>query len=496
MRLINEIKRSRKRPKYILIYIMSRFSRTGGNAIALANMLVEDMGVHLIETSSGLNTETDIGKMSIYQKLIEARKETLSRLDSTIPGMKNALMNGKWLGNPPRGYSKFGPRVKDPERFAHKSRVEINKEGKFLKKAWKWKLEGDRDVDIVRKLSLKGYEIDKKRLSDMWRKPFYAGIIVHSLIDEIVKGDWEPMVSMKDFVKINNILEEENNREGYRIEKEIDPRPLNGSLKCGECGANLTGYEKKKKKKSGEIYLIHYYRCYNCNAIHTNANTTVKSTTEGLHNQFMKLLGSIKFEKRFLKAIEIGLLKIVNHQNEDAKKEAKEYKKQLTEFTKELDIIEQRFAFGKIPEKIYLKFSKELEQNVIELERKLSERKFSTANQSEMIKLLVDKFQKLDKIWETGSLSFKKSLQNLLFPNGMVVESDSKQLRTSNINELFKTIASFSESCKQKNSGLSKVKFDKSALVADYIKKSNQTKGRFYEDASKILNFYDYLGKP
>ena len=199
MRLINEIKRSRKRPKYVLIYIMSRFSRTGGNAISLANMLVEDLGVHLIETSSGLSTETDSGKMSVYQKLIEARKETLSRLDSTIPGMKNALLNGKWLGSVPRGYTKYGPRVTDEARFAPVSRVEINEEGKLLKLAWKWKIRGERDVEIVRKLRNKGLKIDQKKISALWRKPFYAGIIVHNLIDEVVKGDWEAMVSQKDF---------------------------------------------------------------------------------------------------------------------------------------------------------------------------------------------------------------------------------------------------------------------------------------------------------
>ena len=54
----------------------------------------------------------------------------------------------------------------------------------------------------------------------------------------------------------------------------------------------------------------------------------------------------------------------------------------------------------------------------------------------------------------------------MLFPNRMVVESGYKQLRTTDISELFKAMASFSVNYEQKNSGLSNVKFNKSALVA------------------------------
>ena len=468
MRLINEIKRSRKRPKYVLIYIMSRFSRTGGNAISLANMLVEDLGVHLIETSSGMNTETDRGKMAVYQKLIEARKETLSRLDSTIPGMKNALLNGKWLGSVPRGYTKYGPRVADEARFAPVSRVELNEEGKLLKQAWKWKIRGERDIDIVRKLRELGLRIDQKKISALWRKPFYAGIIVHNLIDDIVKGDWEPMVSKKNFLKINERIEENNTRQvGYNKEKESDPRPLNGDLRCSKCNANLAGYKRVNKRiTTGESYEMHYYRCFNCNAVHVNANTTPKAKNTGLHEQFMEILKSVKLEESFTNAIQIKLIKIIKNRSVELHDDLTSNKKRITVLNKELEELEERFAFGKIPERLYEKFSQKLETEIFDLEKKVSDVDYTTANLSKKISVALKKLQNLDTVWDTGEHETKKRIQKLLFPEGIVVDAEKKLLRTDNINYLFRVIASISASLEHKKKQTFNGNIEKSALVA------------------------------
>ena len=417
MRLINEIKKSRKRPKYVLIYIMSRFSRTGGNAIALANMLVEELGVHIIETSSGLSTETDNGKMSVYQKLIEARKETMSRLDSILPGMKSALLNGKWLGAVPFGYTKFGPYVKDEERFAAKTRIEINNDGLALKEAWKWKRRGERDVSIIEKLKRRGVALTPKQIHKIWKKPFYAGIIIHNLIEMPVKGNWEALVSKKDFLYINERLKE-NKRivVGYQKEKLEDPRPLNGDLICSECNFKLVGYVKKKKIIStGDIRLTHYYKCFKCGAIHVNANTTKNSLSQGLHDQFKELLGSFRFDKKLEQPLAKNILKIIESRNDEMKQEATNTKKRITELKVERDAIEQRFAIGKIPENIYEKFSQKYADDIFKLEQNLPNAMVSTSTLSKKIDTVVGRIQNLDEIWDSGNYELKKAIQNLYF---------------------------------------------------------------------------------
>ena len=189
--LIDTVKKSKNKPFAILIYKVNRFSRTGAHAIALVEDLVHKYGVHLIETKSGKGTTTEEGEHEIFQLLLSAKKENMARLDVTIPGMKAFVRKGNWLGSAPRGYRHQGKRVNDPNDFSGTQIITINNEGKLLKKAWKWKLEGDFDCVIIKKLKSLGLAVSKQWLSQMWKKPFYCGISTHKFLDgNPIKGNW------------------------------------------------------------------------------------------------------------------------------------------------------------------------------------------------------------------------------------------------------------------------------------------------------------------
>ena len=199
-RLINEVKQSRNKPFAILIFKVNRFSRSGGRAIALLNDLIHKYSVHLIEISSGKDTTTQLGEYEIMQMLLSAKKENMARLDVTIPGMKLFIRKGNWLGKAPRGYTLKGRRVKTQSDILGKQEITINNDGKHLKKAWHLKLEGELDHIIIKKLNVLGLKVSKQWLSQMWRKPFYCGISNHKFLDgDIIKGNWKPIVSIKDF---------------------------------------------------------------------------------------------------------------------------------------------------------------------------------------------------------------------------------------------------------------------------------------------------------
>lgn len=147
-RLLEFIKKRNKKPYAIAMHYVSRFSRTGGGAISIMEELVDKMGVHLIETSSGLCTAVEADRIKIWEKLIEAKKENVQRLERTIPGMIQFLKDGNWLGKAPKGYTMRGKKVTDFTRIQEKQEITINDDGKLLRKAWKWKVAGDRDFVI------------------------------------------------------------------------------------------------------------------------------------------------------------------------------------------------------------------------------------------------------------------------------------------------------------------------------------------------------------
>ena len=82
--LINKVKKAKIKPFGILVYIVNRFSRTGGHAIGIVD-LIGQLDVHLIEVISGIDTPTELGKIAIYSKLIEAKKQNLIDLNTHFP---------------------------------------------------------------------------------------------------------------------------------------------------------------------------------------------------------------------------------------------------------------------------------------------------------------------------------------------------------------------------------------------------------------------------
>ena len=341
-RLIERVKNSKKKPYAILVYKMSRFSRSGGSAIGLVNSLVEEQGVHLIEVSSGLSTTTDRGKVAIYESLFHAHKENLERKEIIIPNMKAYLKKGNRFGSSPIGYDHYGPRVSDGRFLSKEQRIVINKDGEILKDAWKWKLSGNySDVQIIAKMQLRGLVMRKQKISTMWRNPFYCGILINRLAEEPIKGNWEPIVSISDFIKLQELLKAYPS--GYQHVKEVDARPLTRTLKCAQCMNYMVGYECKPKG-------LHYYRCLKCNGVSLSVKTVKrgrKKSSEVLLNEFLEKY-TISAQVRPL--IELQLKKLFSIFNKDGIKHEDDLIKQQKTIQEQLKQLKINRGLNKIDE--------------------------------------------------------------------------------------------------------------------------------------------------
>ena len=338
--LITTVKKSSKKPFGILVYVISRFSRTGGNAVGIVNDLVERLGVHLIEVNSGIDTTTDEGKLNIYSRLIEAKRENHTRLKFTVPGMRKFVKSGHYLGKVPIGYDHYGPRVVDPAKRGIEQKIVINEDGLKLKKAWEWKLQGLDDVEIIRRLESIGVKITKQNISSMWRRAFYCGIQTNAFLEgNPIKGKWEPLVSEEVFWGVQHILD--GNHQDYHIQTENEARPLVGTLYCSKCGKKLTGYIVRKKKR-------HYYKCQKCRGVSLAADSSPKVKNIAAHEMFVTLLSSYKMDDKYIQPFTLQLQKTFQSMKAETFIERKSFEKQLTEMQAELDILVERFGYGKI----------------------------------------------------------------------------------------------------------------------------------------------------
>ncbi|MHB8262093.1 MAG: recombinase family protein [Bacteroidia bacterium] len=276
MRMLSDLKSSKRKPKYLIMYVMSRFSRSK-NAIEYFNKIIDVYGVHIIEAVSEISSETPQGRVALMNKLVDAHKENVEKMMETAPRMKQAQLKGIKIGKAPIGYDHYGHRVKNPAFYSPTQKIVINADGRILQKAWHWKLEGMSDTKILKKLKNLGFELLHQRLSKIWRNPFYCGYPRSKALSEEpipTKYPYEPLVSVAVFKKVYEIVT--NNPSGFRHRIEYSTTPLKDLLICSSFGRKYTSYEVKKKK-------VHYYKCRVCNGTNCNAVTTPHSKNKGVY---------------------------------------------------------------------------------------------------------------------------------------------------------------------------------------------------------------------
>ena len=320
---------SRKQEK--VTSVVETINNGGGNAIGLVSYLVDELKIHLYEVCSGLNTTTDRGKAAIWDSLFSAYKENLERKEIIIPNMAAYLKKGNWFSRAPRGYDHFGPKVRNIKFHSPVQKIVINEEGKILREAWGWKMTGlYSDVQIAEKLLARGFEIHHKRLSELWRNPFYCGILISSLLKDgnAIKGNWEPLISQSDFWKLQDILNVRAS--GYQHKKVADYKPLNRLVKCNDCGTYLVGYLVKKKN-------LGYYKCPDCNGVSMNCETTPKAKRVGAHDLFTTLLEKYQVQPQFKNLLITQLTRIYGYLNNTEIKKGIDCKKILDELKKKLN---------------------------------------------------------------------------------------------------------------------------------------------------------------
>lgn len=457
--MIAEVRRAKKKPYAILIYKMSRFSRSGSGGISVVHELVDELGVHLIETYTGLSTATPRDKNLILSKLVEAERENIERLEITVPGMKNFLRAGNWLGNAPLGYDHHGPRVKDINRLSNEQKLILNEDGQLLKKAWKWKLEGMRDYEIIQKLTVLGLKITKQKLSDVWRKPFYCGVNTHRMLEgEAIQGNWEPMISKADFLRVQDILQ--NNNVGYQVTAINENRPLTGFITCSCCGNKLTSYEVKAKG-------LHYYTCQKkCEGSTMNAISSIRSVKAGMNDLFAELLVNYQLDENLLPAFKQQLSNTIAVFNAENSDEEKRLRKSVSMLEERKGMLEKKHIFEGLPKATYDKYLMEIERDIFEKNQELQKVGLKISNQNEVIEKCVSIGQSISKYWVSSEINMKLRIQKMVFPSGLVIDAKNRQYLTNDVNLVFKKIPVLSrETEEQKKDASSKIP-DASCLVA------------------------------
>lgn len=459
--LIYKLKKTHysKRPKIILIWSPSRFGRAGAEHIQLFVSLRKEFNVYLYSVSTGHNTFNERAENEFSTQLLYAQKENFNRQDTIIPGLINALNNGKLFGRTPKGYDHYGPRVTNPDKVQAKQEIKINKEGLIFREAFRKKIyESYTDKQIIDWLASKGIRMAYQSLSNMWRNEFYAGRVCNSLLDDTyIKGNWEPLISKSEFNKLQKII---NGTSKIGIEKlsgKTETPLVPKYLICGDCNNTMTSYKNKKKN-------LFYYKCNSCNKT-ANAETKPSSNSEGVNTAFLKLVDNFKLNDK-LKELFIEQVRIILEDEKDNSKDKKRIlTSEINELKEKMDLIEYRFAVNEISKDIFerqnQKLKESMNQKMIEIENLHTKK----SNQEKAIEYFTKIAVNLSEFYEKLEYNQKRVLQKLLYPEGLQYSLKSKEYLTSKTGALFKLTNCFSIDYDIKNKKTYQEILDKSHLV-------------------------------
>jgi site-specific DNA recombinase len=131
----------------------------------------------------------------------------------------------------------------------------------------------------------------------------------------------------------------------------------------------------------------------------------------------------------------------------------KENKKHISEIQKKSDGIEERFVTGQISEQQYTKFKQKFEQDMALLTQESEQFSILSSNLKKILEKGLEIAANLSQLWLSGDYPQKQKLQYLVFPEGMLVDKETRGVRTPAVNCLFVAIQSLSESFEKNKIG-------------------------------------------
>ncbi len=441
-RMMAYIRNSRENIKYIIVSDVDRFSRTGPNAIFIAEEL-RKKGIQIMAASSPVDTSTSIGAFQQNMQMMFAHFDNQQRREKTIRGMKLKSEKGYFFSTPPMGYK----RIKQGDE----SRIVVTPIGEGIRKAFHWKADlGMRTSEIAKRLAKSGIKIREKQLSRIFRNVFYCGLLSNSLMDnKVVEGiNWEPLVSRTTFLKANEVLK---NFHPDRTERKLltDELPLKGFISCEKCKGQWTGYLVNKKG-------LYYYKC---NTKGCACNRGAKQ----MHQEFVNYLAQFEVRKLLMPAVKKSLTATFLKMNKDLVQRSKELSKSCQDLEQKIEALEVKYVEGDIDRSLYQKYREKYQAELNANQAEMQQSQNELSNPKEFIDFSVEMCGNLSKMWASGGLEHKIQVQQALFPNGLVYDRQNEHYRTEKINSIIAQIAHLARVSEENKKGNSS-NFQKNSL--------------------------------
>ncbi len=419
-RMLDFIRKNKGRVSHVLVYTLDRFSRTGAGAIKLAQDLREKYGVTVFAVTQPTDTSNASGVFQQNIQFLFSEFDNQLRKQRAVAGMKEKFEKGVWCLKPPMGY--------DVIRTNGERKIIINKVGQQIRKAFKWKIEGLKNDEILSRMKGLGVKIYKQKLSMIFSNPFYCGIIVNKMLNgKLVKGTHPAIISEQEFLQVNNIRQSAN-KFGVTHQKEIDPLPLKVFMRCDNCNNGYTGYIVKKKK-------IYYYKC-------RTTGCKCNQNAGDVNDLFIQFLEKYQIKPHLVKPFLSKMAHAFDKLNSQNKVHLEELSTNLSEIQKKIDKLEEKyFIMEEMSEETYKKLRAKYTEEKTSIVSTIETCGNDCSNYNLYLSNALQFSRKLSVVWASSSVPQKEKLQKAIFPQGVAYNRQIEAFRTDSVNDVFEKIA-------------------------------------------------------
>lgn len=405
---------------YIVVYDFDRFSRSSTDGI-IYKAKAKSSGITVKSVNQPIDENNILAEQIENILIILANIDNAMRRHKCYEGMVACINRGEWYSRPPLGYTS----KKDGKRHV----ITVNDKGRILRQAFEW-IANEPDVsqsEVLRRLRLAGLDISKQQLSKCLHNCFYCGLIEHEYLKDgqRIEGCQEPMISKSMFWKVQDILN--GNSKDYQHAK-VTPRfPLKGHIRCAKDGHVMSGYTVKAKN-------LDYYKC-NVKGCRTNVSA------REMHRKYAEILNSLSVPDEFSPLLEMVIKRKFREKEGEFAEQQELVTKNLNTLRTKLKNAKLRYVSEScISEQDYLEVKSDLEGRIHECEQELKRCSAASSNLAEYTSITLKIASTLGSEWEKFNFEVCQKIQSLVFPEGVLWDSETRRPRTGNMNQFFAKI--------------------------------------------------------
>ena len=407
----------------LLVWKIDRFARNVEDHYAVKATL-RKLGVQIASVTEPIQSDPN-GKLMETILAGFAQFDNDIRALRTVQGMRQRLREGIWPWRPPLGYlppghgKKTEPDRSDPARFSP------------IQKAWRLFATGVYTKAAILRLlqrwgvyACRGDSISPQLLDDIFKNPYYAGVLHDPWTGDEHPGRHTPMVSAAEFAQVQAIVRSRRrDQPHHRIR---DDFPLRGHVRCPSCEALMTGYFAQGRSKP-----YPYYRCFQ----HSCPTRTISYSASLVHDEFSGFLAETSVPHYLAVGIVAEVASARWDQAEQTRKAAVNKREDAEGLKRQLqELISMRTA-KLVTDDEFTAQRDQLKRRLSVIQASSGTNDVSSLTEAE-VETLAGTLSGLEATWRLGTLEAKRGFGELLFPAGYVFQ----RVRTAETGLLFRTI--------------------------------------------------------